>query len=123
VKISINYRGEVSANPIAKNIIPSAEIAVRTLLTFGFARTTDDLSTARIIDVYQLVETNAWVQERINIPGPKAKVLGTNCGMKATANRAAFTLVKFVINPNRNAGQNSFLAEDSKSNFPNSFFN
>ena len=113
----------MKAKPSAKNIIPSAEIAVSERLTDGFASTTDELCTAKIIEVYQVVDTKDCVQESTMMPIPRETLFGTNCGMNATAKSAAFTLVKFVNNPRRNAGQNCVLAELSKSNFPNSFFN
>ena len=76
-----------------------AETAVRTLRTLGLSKKTDALSTTSIKDEYQDIEALACTQDRIKMPRPKLKFFGTNCGMNATANTAAFTLVKFVSNP------------------------
>ena len=90
----------MSSNAIAKNVIPAAEIPVSVLRTLGLAKKTEDLSTANIKTLYQENETVACTKHNINIPVPKAKCLGTNCGMNATANTAALTFVRFVNNPN-----------------------
>jgi len=113
----------VKAKPAASNKIPIADIAVRVLRAAGLARNLDALCTAIINVVYQDVETVACTQERMNIPHPKLKCLGTNWGINATAKTAALTLVRLVNRPSRYAANEEVFASESKSNFPNSLRN
>ncbi len=72
--------------------------------------------------MYQDVETNGQIDPSIKIPKPSEKSLGTNCGMKESANTAAFTLVSCVNKPSRKADHALVSPAISKSNFPKSFF-
>ena len=119
----MNYRGLESSKPTAKKSIPKADTPVKARRTRGRARNTDALSTALISDEYQADETDAWTQAKMNMPQPNENDFGTNCGMKATAKTAAFTLVRLVSKPNRNAGKKFTFAVPVTSNFPDSFRN
>ena len=117
------YRGEVKAKAIAKNMIPSAEIAVSERRTAGRAKKTDALSTAATNDIYQDVDTHACTQAKTKMPHPSEKDFGTKDGINATAKTAAFTFIKLVIKPNRYAPAKVVFAPESKSNLPNSLRN
>ena len=114
------YRGLVTASPIANTTMPIADIAVNVRLTTGFERNTDDLWTAKINDVYQSADVIDCTHASSTMPSPRLNPFGTNCGINATANTAAFTLVRFVNKPKRYAGKNDVLAPLSISNLPNS---
>ncbi len=71
------------------------------------------LPIIEIKNEYHVADVIACTHESRKIPQPRLKSLGTNCGMKATAKTAAFTFVKFVRSPKRNAGPRPTFADPS----------
>ena len=98
------YLGDVSNKVAARKRIPRAEKPVSMRRTFGLAKVAVALPITLIKNEYHEADVSAQKIERINIPHPKLKSAGTNCGTKATAKTAALTFVKLVINHKRKEG-------------------